>query len=113
MSEAVLYYQTIHTRPIVGGYLSRLPASVLTFYANDPLLNGLLQLSEPASETVAAPTALPDARIAAERLRANGIAFVVLDRAAAPARLTEYAETVLPLELIATEGERQFYAVKK
>jgi hypothetical protein len=37
----------------------------------------------------------------------------VLDRAAAPARLTEYVETVLPLELIATEGERELYVVRK
>jgi hypothetical protein len=113
MSESVLFYQTIHARPIVGGYLSRLPASLLAFYANDPLLNGLLQLSEPASATEPAPTALADASVAAERLRANGIAFVVLDRAAAPARLTEYVERVLPLELIASEGERQLYVVKK
>jgi len=114
MSEAVLFYQTIHARPIVGGYLSRLPASLLTFYANDPLLNGLLQLSESGGAAEAdPPLALADTSLAAERFRANGIAFVVLDRAAAPARLTEYAETVLPLELIATEGERELYVVKK
>jgi hypothetical protein len=114
MSEAVFLYQTVHDRPIVGGYLSRLPASLLAFYANDPLLNGLLQLSETggAAELGPAPT-LPDASIAAERLQANGIAFVVLDRAAAPAKLTEYVEAVLPLELIATEGDRTLYAVRK
>ena len=109
-----MFYQTIHTRPIVGGYLSRLPASVLAFYANDPLLNGLLHLSEPAGPPeMDGPPALADASVAAERLRANGIAFVVLDRAAAPARLTEYVETVLPLDLVATEGERSLYVVRK
>ena len=52
-------------------------------------------------------------RIAAERFRANGTAFVVLDRAAAPTKLTEYVETVLPLDVVATEGERTLYVVKK
>lgn len=113
MSEAVFFYQTIHGRPIVGGYLSRLPASLLAFYANDPLLNGLLQLSEPAEEDGEdGPPALADADAAAERLAANGIAFVVLDRAAAPARLTQYVETVLPLDLVVTEGQRSLYVVR-
>lgn len=112
MSEMVFFYQTIHARPIVGGYLSRLPASVTVAYARDPLLNGLLDLSEPVSDSDQAP-AFVDVRIAADRLRANGIAFIVLDRAAAPARLTEFVETVLPLDLVATEGERSLYVVRK
>jgi hypothetical protein len=112
MSELVFFYQTIHARPLVGGYLSRLPPSVVAAYARDPLLNGLLDLSEPGAD-LDQRTALVDARVAAERLRANGIAFVVLDRAAAPARLTEYVETVLPLDLVATEGERSLYVVRK
>ena len=114
MSESVFFYQTIHARPIVGGYLSRLPASLLAFYANDPLLNGLLQLSEPdGAAEPGRPLAVADRSTAAERLRANGIAFVVLDRAAAPARLTEYVDTVLPLELIAAEGGRELYLVRR
>ena len=112
MSEIVFFYQTIHARPLVGGYLSRLPASVAAAYARDPLLNGLLDLSKPGADQDP-PPALADAGIAAERLRANGIAFVVLDRAAAPARLTEYVETVLPLDLVATEGARSLYVVRK
>ena len=112
MSESVLYYQTIHARPIVGGYLSRLSASVLAFYANDPLLNGLLQLSESATTAESAPPTLANAGIAAERLKANGIAFVVLDRASASPRLIEYVEKVLPLALVETEGERSLYVVR-
>ena len=75
-------------------------------------MNGLLDLSKPGADQDP-PPALADAGIAAERLRANGIAFVVLDRAAAPARLTEYVETVLPLDLVATEGARSLYVVRK
>jgi hypothetical protein len=114
LNEMQFYYQTIHKRPLVGGYLSRLPWSVVAAYASDPLVNGLLELSEPLDRSdPGRAVPLPDARIAAERLRADGIAFVVLDRAAAPPRLTEYVETVLPLDLVATEGERSLYVVRK
>jgi hypothetical protein len=114
MSEAVFFYQTIHARPLVGGYLSRLPASVRAFYAHDPLLNGLVRLSEPDGSTPQEEMPpLADAGVAGERLRAHGIAFVVLDRAAAPARLTAYVEKVLPLDLLASEGDRSLYVIRK
>ncbi|HXT69054.1 MAG TPA: hypothetical protein VN700_04845 [Vicinamibacterales bacterium] len=109
-NDLAMYYQTVHGRPIVGGYLSRLPQSITSAYANDPLLDGLLVLSEPSGP--ARGRELPDARAAGERLRADGIAFVVLDRASAPSELIDYVEKVLPLTLIVNEGERSFYLVR-
>ena len=44
--DRVLFYQTIHQRPLVGGFIARLPAAVITTYQGDPLLAGLLRLSE-------------------------------------------------------------------
>ena len=114
LNEMQFYYQTVHQRPLVGGYLSRLPRSVVAAYAADPLLNVLLDLSERDGRTeTAGRVTYPEPSIAADRLRANGIAFVVLDRAAATAALTGYVETVLPLDLVATEGERSLYVVRK
>ena len=110
LNEMQFYYQTVHKRPLVGGYLSRLPKSVVDAYAADPLVNALLDLSEPDGKiAVAAP--LPSGQIVAERLRANGIAFVVLDRRHSQAALIEYVEKVLPLTLIASDEERSLYAV--
>ena len=109
LHEMQFYYQTVHGRPLVGGYLSRLPRSVVTTYANDPLLNFLLDVSEPDGK-IAVGTTLPSGRVVADSLRANGIAFVVLDRAAAPARLTEYVKE-MGWNLVATEGDRSLYVV--
>jgi hypothetical protein len=103
------YYQTVHKRPLVGGYLSRLPRSVVTAYAADPLLNFLLDASEPDGK-IAVGAKLPSGRIIADSLRANGISFVVLDRAAASAMLTQYVEA-MALNLVATEGDRSLYVV--
>lgn len=111
MDDVVLFYQTIHQRPLVGGYLSRTSPALRSAYAADRLLDGLLKLSESAD--LSTPGSLPDTHLAAERLEADGIAFVVLDQRTAPPGLTEYVRNVLPLELIATEGDRTLYVVKR
>lgn len=108
-NEMQFYYQTVHGRPLVGGYLSRLPTSVVAAYASDPLLNFLLDASEPDGKITVGAT-LPSGRIVTDSLRANGIAFVVLDRAAAPARLTQYIEA-MAWNVVATEGDRSLYVV--
>ena len=110
MNDLAMYYQTIHGRPIAGGYLSRLSRSITAAHTDDPLLDGLLTLSEPGGAIPARP--LPDTLTAAERLRVDGIAFVVLDRASASAGLVEYVEKTMPLTLVVTEGERSLYVVK-
>jgi hypothetical protein len=52
--------------------------------------------------------ALPDAAHASERMRADGIAFVMLDRERASAPLREYVEHVMPLTLVAVEGVHSY-----
>jgi hypothetical protein len=110
--DRVLYYQTIHQRPLVGGFVARLPRAVALAYERDPLLAGLLRLSE-RDGAIDAARPLPDRQLAADRLRKNGIAFVVLNRSTASPTLTEYVERVLPLTLVAQEGERSLYLVSR
>jgi hypothetical protein len=106
--ERVLFYQTIHQRPLVGGYIARLPRAVAAAYEDDPLLAGLLRLSEREGRVDAARR-LPDRQFAADRLREIGIAFVVLNRSTASPSLADYVERVLPLTRIAEEGELSLY----
>jgi hypothetical protein len=108
----VLFYQTIHQRPLVGGLVSRLPRAVTAAYGDDPLLGGLLRLSE-REGPVDAARPLPSRQLAADRLREIGIAFVMLNRSAASPSLAEYVENVLPLTRIAEEGERSLYLVSR
>lgn len=97
--------QTIHERPLVGGVLARLPADVLATYRADPLVAAWLWLSGARADVVAGG-ALPDATLAAQRMAADGIAFVMLNRRSASPQLREYVEQVLPLTLIAQDEER-------
>jgi hypothetical protein len=110
--DRVLFYQTIHRRPLVGGFVARLPRAVTAAYEHDPLLAGLLRLSA-RKGAVDAARPLPDRQLAADRLREIGIAFVVLNRSAASPSLAEYVERVLPLTRIAEEGERSLYLVSR
>jgi hypothetical protein len=110
--DRVLLYQTIHQRPLVGGFVARLPRAVAVAYGGDPLLASLLRLSE-RDAAVDAARPLPDRQLAADRLRKNGIAFVMLNRSTASPTLVEYVERVLPLTLVAQEGERSLYLVSR
>jgi hypothetical protein len=103
--------QMTHGRPLVGGVLARIPPNVLPSYEADPLLSGWLRLSGFDDQT-SVHTALPDAAHAAERMRADGIAFIMLDRERASGPLREYVEQVMPLTLVAVEGGRSLYATR-
>jgi hypothetical protein len=102
-----LYYQTIHQRPLVGGFVARLAPSVTSAYERDPLLSVLVRLSSPESGPL---RSLPDRELAVSRLRADGIRFIVLDRAKASPQLVDYVRT-LQLELVTADGDRDVYLV--
>ena len=108
LDHRALAYQIIHRRPIVGGVVSRMSPSIVGGYADDPLIDGLLDLSGRQSPT----KPLPVGPAVASLLAKNGIAFVMVNRELASPELLEYVQLQLPLTLIATEGERTLYAVR-
>jgi hypothetical protein len=108
--DRILFYQTIHERPLVGGFLARLPQSLIDAYEQDPLLAAFLRLSSRVP-SVHIGDPLPDRSAAAARLRANGISFLVLNRRAASSELTSYVEHVLPVQLVAEADGRSLYLV--
>ena len=110
--DRVLFYQTIHGRPLVGGFVARLPRAVVEAYDGDPLLAGLLRLSA-RDHAVESTQPLPDRQLAADRLREDGIAFVVLNRETASGALADYVDRVLPLARVADEGGRSLYLVSR
>lgn len=105
-----LFYQTIHRRPLVGGFVARLPASVRSTYEADALFSALLRLSDSTGGWAAAGP-LPDRQHALEALRANHIGFVMLNRATASPALAAYVEQVLPVTLVAHDRSRSLFSV--
>jgi len=109
MNMRTLYYQTVHGRPLVGGFAARLPDRIKVGYRKLPVIASLLRLS--AREALHPEEVDADRARGASALRALGIEFVVLDRSLAPPSLVAYVEDVLPLELVSREGQRDLYRV--
>jgi hypothetical protein len=106
-SAATQFYQTYHEKALIGGYLSRIPASEVAHYRRFPLMSALLDLSErlpldPAAERVARENAQP----LVERAR---MAYVVIDTRRASPALREFAVSAFGLVKIADEDGRELY----
>jgi hypothetical protein len=108
-NRMMLACQTIHGRPLVGGFVARLSPRILESYRSDPLLAGWLRLSGAAGAFERA--APPDARLAAERLEADGIALILLNRSTASPALSDYVDHVMPLTLVGADETRSLYVV--
>ena len=107
LEHDALYGQTIHGRPIAGGFIARLPPRVWLWYREHEPYRTLLALSKPG----AASAPLPGCEATMAGLRAATVRFVVLyPRDASPA-LTELVETRLPLVRVADDGRRVLFAV--
>lgn len=109
LDHRVLFYQSIHERPLVGGFVARLPQPTLDTYLQAPVIDSLLRLSAGAPlekrDTMTSPSEI------AKDLQMHGIRWFVLNRQTSPSSLIEYVETMLPLRLVERKGERELYIV--
>jgi hypothetical protein len=103
----VLFFQSLHQRPITGGFAARLDPRIVRGYNDDPVLGVLLRLSGGSPLAGEHPSS-PDA--AADSLLGHRIRFVMLNEDTAPPDLTRYV-TTLPLRTLAREGQRTLYEV--
>ena len=107
--SAVLLHQTLHERPIVGGFLARLEPRVAREYAAMPVVGSFLRLSSGARLSDEPVVMTP--REAASSLASAGIAFVVLDTRTASPDLIRYVQSGITLRLIGEQDGRIFYEV--
>jgi len=96
----LLYHATIHGHPVVGGYIGRMPPNVAQSYEVMPVVGNLLRLSsgEEAIEEES-PASVP-------------FRYLVLDTDKASVELVDYVRQTLDMDLIASSGGRQLYAVQ-
>jgi len=104
----MLLCQAVHGRPLVGGFIARIPSNVTAFYETDPLLRAWVRLSGGNGD---APAAGIDPAAAADRLHADGIAFIMLNRDRSSSLLREQVSS-LPLTVIGEDDHRTLYAVR-
>lgn len=103
------FQQTFHGKPLIGGYLSRLPRARMGEYRRSATLRALMKLSEGRALTAdERRVAFARAGRAARRFR---IGWVVIDRAHASAELAVFARDVFKLTLIESADGYDLYAL--
>ncbi|MGH9374457.1 MAG: hypothetical protein ACRD15_23310 [Vicinamibacterales bacterium] len=104
------FLQTFHEKPLIGGYLSRLPGGGVTRYRRIRLFRLLFDLSErrPVSPD-RMESAIEQAHDEAPPLQ---IGYVVVDTTRASPQLIAFAKSALDLQRIATEQGQELYIVR-
>ena len=108
--SAILLHQMIHERPIVGGFIARLPLSMVANYHAMPVVGTLLRLS--SGGKLSDERAILPPREAASALIAAGITFVVLDTRRASSDLSRFVQSGIALRKVGEEDDRIFYEVE-
>jgi hypothetical protein len=109
LDDRTLIAQMQHGQPLLGGFAARIPPSLIERYRSLPVVGSLLLLSDDQAPA-AADLRLSRAE-AGTALRRIGVRLVLVNRSTAPTPLLAYVEQRLPLEHLATEGERELYAI--
>jgi hypothetical protein len=90
------FHQTLHGKPLVGGYLSRVSDRRKAAYLASPILGPLIELSEGNPIDAAARAAAPHG--AASLVAQERLGYVVMHTARTPPALRELAMDVFALE---------------
>jgi hypothetical protein len=101
------YFQTVHEKAMIGGYLSRLPDDAMPHYRRHPLIRVLLRLSEgrelePGMEEAALASA-------PEFVHSSHLGYVVIDTGMCSPELVAFAKRALPLAFVAADGPVELY----
>ena len=110
-TAASQFYQTVHEKPLIGGYLSRISRGVVERQHQYPMVRQLMRLSEGRT--------MPVDRVADLDRRAPGfiqrarVGYVVMDTARTPPRLREVAIRVFRLVKIAEDRGHELYVPRQ
>ncbi len=106
-SPSYQFYQTVHEKRLVGGYLSRLPGDSMALYRANLTMRVLMRLSEgtPVEPELYAQ-ALDRAPRTLERLQ---IGYVVIDRGRTAPQLVEFARRAFHLSPVMSEDGLELY----
>lgn len=104
------FLQTFHEKPLVGGYISRLPSHRVESYRQLRFFRLLLDLSE--RRHVSASRMEKGIEAAHAEAPGLNIGYVIVDTGRASAQLVSFASSALNLQQIATDGTQALYIVR-
>jgi hypothetical protein len=101
------FFQTVHGKPLVGGYLSRISDRCIRTYRRLPVMGALLTLSQGGD--LADDQALRARAARRAFLARSRVGFVVVDKSRASRKLRRFAIDVLQLQRIQHDGPFELY----
>ncbi len=102
------YFQTVHRKPLIGGYLSRVSRRRIADVRRDPMTDALIWLSEGRDlDDSRRPSLVADGTSFVTRAK---IGFVVIDRERTPRALRAFAIDAFGLRLVEADGNFELYA---
>ena len=101
------FFQTVHGKPLVGGYLSRVSRKRMAEVRQDALLDALITLSEGGALDPAREAALVER--GPEFIRRGRIGYVVIDNDRTPPPLRDFAVRALRLQHVAAEDSYDLF----
>jgi hypothetical protein len=102
------FFQTVHGKPLIGGYLSRVSHRRVQEMHQDPMLDALMTLSE--GGTLDTPRAGRLIEGGPQFLQRTRIRFVVIDTARTSLALREFAAHAFRLVRVDGEGPYELYS---
>ena len=106
-SAATQFYQTQHEKPLIGGYLSRMPYSEISTYRSHPMLDGLMRLSE--GQSLSERERLRIRRRGPAFVERGRIGWVVIDMTRTSPDIAAFVEDALKLALVDEADGRRLY----
>ncbi|MCA1586741.1 MAG: hypothetical protein LC791_18870, partial [Acidobacteria bacterium] len=106
------YFQTLHRKPLIGGYLSRIPRPRIDRMRREfPIVDNFMTLSE--GGTLTAEQISRAHRVGQDFVERANIGWVVIDYATAPPALVKAAFHAFDLDEVAHDGRRALYATAR
>lgn len=106
-NAAAQFFQTVHEKPLVGGYMSRLPGLQIEYYQSRRVTRGLIDLSE--GREILEPRRTLLVERARRILPELNIGYVVVDTDRAPAALVDFAREAFSLTFVESSGKYALY----
>jgi hypothetical protein len=101
------FYQTVHGKQLLGGYLSRISSRRVRELREQPTLDALIRMSE--GDVLAPEEAAYIRSIAPRFIEQSRLGYVVIDRQRSPQPLVDLVTDAWRLEELASDGHKVLY----
>jgi hypothetical protein len=107
VSTPTQFYQTVHGKRLVGGYVSRLPRRTLDRYREHPVFGVLLDLSE--REEVSQDRIVEGLSRAERTMVRFDLGYIIIDTRRTSRELQDFVREAFSLTFVARDGDVELY----